>query len=241
MNGRNGDADPVAASLHVLQSEKGYRYSIDPFLLVAFAAQECGPRIADLGTGSGIIPLLLAVRSGETRIVGIEIQTAAAERARCSVALNGLADRVDIVQGDIRLIRQLLPPQSFAAVLANPPYRKPGAGRVSPRVERGSARHELHGGLVDFVEAARFLLPTGGRFYLVYLPERLAELLALLQQRGLEPKRLRCVYSRPGDEACLVLVEARRGGGAGLLVEPALYIYEGSQFTSELQRMLLPS
>jgi tRNA1Val (adenine37-N6)-methyltransferase len=220
--------------LRIIQKKDGYRFSLDPVLLCAFARIESGETVCDLGTGSGVIPLLLARRVPAEGITGIEVQPELADRARRSVALNGLEERVTILACDLRRIRETLAAESCRVVLANPPYRPPGSGRLSPRSERALARHEVHGDLGDFVSCAAWLLPTGGRFYLVYLAERMAELLAAMRAAGLEPKRLRCVHSRQGEEARLVLVEGRKGGGPGLKVEAPLCIYDDGGYTAEV-------
>lgn len=220
--------------LRIIQKKEGYRFSLDPVLLCAFARIESGETVCDLGTGSGVIPLLLARRVSVGCITGIEVQPELADRARRSVALNGLEQRVTILVCDLRRIREILAAESCRVVLANPPYRPPGSGRLSPRSERALARHEVHGDLEDFVVCAAWLLPTGGRFYLVYLAERMAELLTAMRAAGLEPKRLRCVHSRQGEEARLVLVEGRKGGGPGLKVEAPLYIYDDGSYTAEV-------
>lgn len=222
------------AGLKIIQSRDGYRFSLDPVLLCAFASVRGGDAVADLGTGSGVIPLLLAKTTPAQRIVGVEIQPSLADRARRSVRLNGLEEQVEIVEADLRALRGLLPSRSFDVVLANPPFRQRGSGRMAPRAERAAARHELAGGLKDFLQAASLLLDNGGRFYVVYLAERLAELLAVMRAESVEPKRLRCVHARVGDEARMVLVEGRRGGRSGMVVEAPLFVYEGEGYTAEV-------
>jgi tRNA1Val (adenine37-N6)-methyltransferase len=220
--------------LKIIQEKKGYRFSLDPILLCAFAEMREGDRVADLGTGSGIIPLLLARKTSVAQIVGVENQPSMAHRARRNVLLNELADRVEIREADIRQIPDLLPAQSFGVVLTNPPFRRGGTGRMAPLPERAAARHELAGGLRDFLRAAAFLLKDGGRIYLVYLAERLAELLTTMREERLEPKRLRCVHSRRGEDARMVLVEGRKRGKAGMRVEPPLIVYSGEGYSPEI-------
>jgi len=220
--------------LKIIQRQDGYRFSLDPVLLCAFARVAAGETVVDLGSGSGIIPLLLASRSETTHIVGVERQPAMVARSRRSVQLNGLESRITIQEGDLRQIRSLLSAGSAQVVVTNPPFRKTDSGRLSPQSERAQARHEVAGNLADFVAAAAYLLGTGGRCYLVYLAERLAELLDLLRQAGLEPKRLRCIHSRVGQAARMVLVESRRGGGVGLTVEAPLYVYDGEHYSAEV-------
>lgn len=226
--------DLRVGGLRIIQKKDGYRFSLDPVLLCAFARIEPGEPVCDLGTGSGIIPLLLARRTTAGPITGVEVQPELADRARRSVELNGLEERVTVLACDLRRIRESLSAESCRVVLANPPYRAAGSGRLSPRGERALARHEMHGDLNDFVRCAAWLLSTGGRFYLVYLAERLAEMLTAMRAAGLEPKRLRCVHSRQGEEARLVLVEGRKGGRPGLTVEAPLYVYANGSYTTEV-------
>jgi len=222
------------AGLHIIQAKRGYRFSLDPVLLSDFTPVAAGDTLVDLGTGSGVVPLLLAARTGAGHIVGVEIQAELADRARRSVLLNGLQGRIEILRGDLRELHDQLPPQSFAVVVANPPFRRPGTGRQAPDAERAAARHELAGGLSDFLRAAAYLLPDGGRFCIIYLANRLAELLTTMQGLRLEPKRLRCVHPRVGERANLVLVEGRKGGRSGLLVEAPLHVYDGKQYSEEI-------
>jgi tRNA1Val (adenine37-N6)-methyltransferase len=218
----------LPGALKILQVEKGYRYSIDPFLLAAFVSLPAGAKAADLGSGSGVISLLLSQKDPLAKVVGLELQDALVERSRRTVALNGFQDRVEIVQGDVRALPASLMPGSFDVVVSNPPYRSAVSGRLALGDERSRARHELAGGLVDFLKAAHRLLKPGGRFSIVYLAERLPELMAEMRGLRLEPKRLRMVCSRAGNEARLILVEGRKNARPGMKVEPSLVIYKGA-------------
>ena len=224
--------------LQVLQARKGYRFSLDPILLCYFAEIPAQARVADLGTGSGIIPLLLQHHGKGREFLGIERQPKMAGRAHRTVALNGLQERIKIVQGDICC----LPSEwqaSFDAVVSNPPYRKQNSGRVAKDEERAAARHEMAGSLCDFLQSASFLLKKGGSFTLVYLVDRLAELLAEMRRLQLEPKRLRLVHPRAGEPANLLLIEGRKFGKPGLEVAPPLYVYQGPgrDYTAEIVRL----
>jgi tRNA1Val (adenine37-N6)-methyltransferase len=223
--------------LRIIQKKNGYRFSLDPVLLCAFSRPGPGESVCDLGCGSGVIPLILASRGRGGRIVGVEVQPEMAERAARSVRLNDLQDRVEVLHHDVRGVREVLEAGSFQVVLSNPPYRHPASGRIAPGDERARARHELDGGLDDFLGAAAYLLGTGGRFYMVHLAERLTDLLAGMRRTGLEPKRLRCVHSRSGEPARLVLVEGRRGGGPGMMVEPPLFVYAAEGYSAEVLAM----
>jgi tRNA1Val (adenine37-N6)-methyltransferase len=231
--------DLTVGNLKILQAKNGYRFSIDPVLLSAFIPSLKNTRVADLGTGNGIIPLLLSSRQEAQSITGIELQLAMVERARHSVQLNGLEELIRIVQGDIRILPEELCAGSFDIVTANPPYRKQDSGRVAADDERAMARHELAGGIDDFLRAAAFLLNSGGGFYIVYLAERLAELLSGMRCFRLEPKRLRTVHSREGVPARMVLVEGRKNGSPGMVVEAPLVVYlgEGREYSEEVLAM----
>jgi tRNA1Val (adenine37-N6)-methyltransferase len=223
------------------QARQGYRFSLDPLLLCAFAEIGESARVVDLGTGSGIIPQLLAKKGKGREWLGVEVQPAMVERARRSVSLNGLQERVRIELGDVRHLMVGWQGQSFDVVVTNPPYRPPKRGRVSPGAERGLARFELAGGLTEFLCAAAFLLKNGGRFYIVHLAERLAELLDEMRGHRLEPKRLRLVHSRPGEAAQLALVEGRKDGRPGMVVEAPLVVYRegaGRDYNEEVRRIL---
>ena len=229
----------IPGRLRIIQAQNGYRYSIDPFLLLSFLHIADASLVIDLGSGAGVLPLLLAGKKKAEKVVGLELQANLAERSRRSVALNGLQEQIDIVQGDVRALPGELAPGSFDVVVTNPPYRIPTSGRLASGDERSLARHELAGGLLDFLQAACFLLKPGGRFYVVYLAERLPELMAKMRGCRLEPKRLRMVHSREGEEARLILVEGRKNGKPGLVVEPPLVVYagEGRDYSAEVLAM----
>jgi tRNA1Val (adenine37-N6)-methyltransferase len=228
-----------AYDLQLPQARDGYRFSLDPLLLCDFAEIGSDLRVVDLGTGSGIIPQLLARMGKGRELLGVELQESLAERARRSVALNGLSAQVRIEVGDIRA----LPREwagSFDVALSNPPYRSPGRGRLAPGSERAMARFELAGGLEEFLRAAALLLRSSGRFYVIYLAERLAELLAGMRQSRLEPKRLRLVHARAGASARLVLVEGRKDGRPGMTIDAPLIVFReeaGREYTEEMARI----
>lgn len=227
-------------TIQLLQPQVGHRVALDPLLLADFVSLRQGERVADLGTGNGVIPLLLARQSLAASFVGIELNAEAAELARRNVVLNRLAERIEIVQEDVRALRSGLLRQSFDVVVSNPPYRTPGSGQLAPDAGRAAARHELHGGIREFLDTARFLLRNSGRFYAIYLPERLTELLSALEERKIEPKRLRMIHPRQGERAVLVLVEGRRAGRVGgLVVEAPLTVHDAAgEYSEELQRIL---
>jgi len=219
----------IDGKLRLYQNRKGYRFSLDALLLAHFVTVKRRERIVELGAGNGAIALLLSYLHPFASITALEVQPAMAERAKRSVALNGLEERVTVVAGDLRQIASLFAPSLFDAVISNPPFRSPGSGRISPHREKQIARHEIKGGLKDFLAAAAYLLPTKGRLALIYSAERAIELLTALRAAGLEPKRLRWVHSFAGAEALLLLVEAVKGGRSGVKVAPPLVIYQADK------------
>jgi tRNA1Val (adenine37-N6)-methyltransferase len=210
-------------SIKVLQKKTGYRFSIDAVLLSQFARIRTNERVIDLGTGCGILPLLLCHDTKAHSFVGVEIQKGLAELAKRNVQLNHFEDRVSILHNDLRKLKRIFPPGSFHVVLSNPPYRKYRTGRVNPTLEKAIARHEIEGTLEDLVSMASYLLPSKGRCYLIFPALRAVDLLVALRNRGLEPKRLQFVYPRLHDEANFILTESIKASGVELKVmEPLI-------------------
>lgn len=209
----------------------------DSVLLAAFAAGK-GAKGIDLGCGSGILSLLLLWGSARLTMTGLEITEEAAAIARQNLAINGLEARGAIVTGDIRRVREQFPPGSFDLAVSNPPYFPLGGGASAPDALRAGAREERDCTLDELCSAAAYLLPTGGRFCLVYRPERLSELFVALTKHGLEPKRLRLCCHRAESAPNLVFVEARRGGRPGIQVEPILFLTDAQGRETEEARRI---
>lgn len=210
--------------LRIIQPQKGYRFSLDPVILCGFALPATG-RIIDLGCGCGIIPLLMARLNPASRIIGVEVQGAMAELSRRNVELNGLADRITIVESDIHALADQMPANSMDLVLANPPYRRRGEGKVSPRTGRDLARHESSATLEDFVAVAKRLVKTGGRICFIHHPERLAEFMAVARASKLAPRRLRMVHGDINAPARMFMIELLKGSRAALQVLAPLLVY----------------
>ena len=225
--------------LNVFQGRRGYRFSLDALLLAYFMTCRRGEKIVDLGTGNGVIALILAYLHSSLSITGVEIQPSMVDRAGRNVRMNGFQERVTISQADVRNIQETLSPECFAAVVCNPPYRRATSGRISPNVERKIARHEISAGLADFLRAAAYLLPVKGRIAMVYPALRIVDLLQSMRSVNLEPKRLRMVHSFADTEASLVLVEGVKDGRSGNEVLAPLVVYrEGKQYTTEVEAIL---
>lgn len=238
----SGSTVDTVAGLTLRQPVEGYRFSMDPVLLSAFVTSTSPKTIADLAAGSGIIGLLLARRYARAHVTLVEMDPALYGDCLHNIELNGLDERVDALNLDVRrTVGQL---EALDLVVSNPPFRAPGTGRISKKGEgqRASARHELDLPLDELCRAAARMLRGRGKFCLVYHPERLLELVDSLREARLEPKRMRFVHGRLGSEARILLMEAVRDGRPGLKVEPPLYIYEqGSQeYTPEVRAMYAP-
>jgi len=223
----------------VLQRRDGFRFSLDSVLLARFVEVQGLERIIDLGAGNGVIALSLAVLHSAVEVVGVELQQAMVERSERGSVLNDVKKRVSMIRGDVRDMERYLPPRSFDAAVCNPPYRPPGSGRVNPDRERLLARHEVEGGLADFVRAGAYLLRHRGRMCLVYPSERAVELFAVMRQHRLEPRRVRFVHSFADGPATLVLTEGVKGARTGLTVLPPLVIYRREdEYTEETAALL---
>jgi len=210
--------------LQLIQAQNGYRFSLDPVLLTHFATLKPGERVLDMGCGCGVIALLLARKVEDVEVVGVEVQVPQADRARRSVRLNELEERVQIETGDVRTWAQGQEAR-FDRVVCNPPFRARCRGRVSTGEERRVSRHEMHGTLRDFIRTGARLLRKGGTLSMVHLPERLTDIMLEMRTCRVEPKRMRMVHSRNGEGARLLLVEGRSHGRPGLEVEAPLFIY----------------
>ncbi len=225
--------------LRIVQPRHGYRFSLDPLLLADFVGVREGERVIDLGTGCGVIPLLLARKDETAQIVGVEQQPGMAALAQRNVVQNSLADRIAIIQADVLDLKQRFPVSSFDLVAANPPYRKRGTGKISPRAGRDQARHESTAGLADFLEMAKYLVRPSGRICFIYLAARLAEFLTGAVQLKLAPLRLRMVHGNPAAEAKMFLVELTKGRQGELAILPPLIVFgENGAYTHEMGRIV---
>ena len=205
------------------QSEH-FKLGTDSVLLADFVNIGSRQRGIDLGCGSGVLPLLLMSKSERLHMTGLEINPEAAKTAEANLEANKLAERGSIVTGDIRLCKELFKSGEFDLVVANPPYFAEGSGKQSTDEAKAAARTETMCTLGEVCRAAAYLCRTGGVFCLVHRAERLCDVLCLLRESGLEPKRLRTVAHDASKEPSLILVEARRGGSSGMKLLPPLFI-----------------
>ena len=219
----------------IIQHPGKFCFGMDAVLLSNFARVKKGERVLDLGTGTGIIPILLAAKTEGKGFVGLEIQEESADMARRSVAHNSLEDRVEIVDGDIKEAATIFGPASFDVITTNPPYMIGQHGISNPSDTKAIARHEVLCTLDDILkESARILKPKG-RFYMVHRPFRLAEILSKMVAVGIEPKRMRLVHPFVDKEPNMVLIEGLRGGNSRMTIEKPLIVYkEVGVYTEDL-------
>jgi len=215
--------------LKIIQKKKGYRFSIDAVLLSQFVKIRKNERVIDLGTGCGILPLLLSQTTKAHSFVGVEIQRGLAECAKKNVVLNRLENSISILQQDLRELRGTFTPGSFDVVLSNPPYRKYRTGRINPSLEKAIARHEIKGTLQDLISIACYLLPARGRCYFIFPAMRTVDLLVALRGEKLEPKRLQFVHPRMGEEAKFILIESIKASGVELKILDSLILHESDK------------
>jgi tRNA1(Val) A37 N6-methylase TrmN6 len=228
--------------IRCLQHRRGYRFSVDAILLGNFIQPKPGDRILDLGCGCGIIPLILAYRWPKVSITGLEIQPDLAVLANKNVILNNWQERIEIVPGDLKEIGKYLEPGSFDWVVSNPPYRRPGSGRVNPGTEQALARHEQSADLASVTKAAGWAVRKRGRSAFIYPASRGAAVISELKNAGLEPKKMLPIFSYPNSNASLVIIEAVKGGGEELMILPPFYIYEerDGQYSPEMDGFYSP-
>lgn len=243
---REGESlDDLQNGYFVIQSRRGFRFGADAVLLSWYASVSDGrggkstkKSILDMGTGTGVIPILLAARTDAPSITGLEIQEESAAMAARSVRYNHLEDRVHIVRGDIRQAVSIFGTASFDTVVSNPPYMISRHGLVNPDEAAAVARHELLCSFDELADQTARVLRDRGHFYLIHRPFRLAEILHKLIVHGLEPKRMRLVYPYIDREPNLVLIEAVKGGRSRITVEKPLIMYERpGVYTQEIREI----
>ena len=228
-----------------MQHMDGYRFSIDSVLLAHFPTIRKKEQILDLGTGCGVIGLILCYRHAEkqVRVTGLELQSTLVDLARTNIAANSFEDKFSVIDGSLADHRSLMKPESFSLVTANPPFFPRGAGRLSTNIEAMMARHQKEGGLSLFVETASYCVRNKGRVIFIYPADQAALLIKVFQQHRLVPKRMQVVYSYPEiKKASLVLVEGVKNGGTGVEILAPLYIYRyrNGPYSTTLSKMFQP-
>lgn len=218
----------------IIQNDSGYRYSIEPFLLVDFVILRPGYEVLDIGTGCGVIPVLMINREPDLKITGVEIQGSAATIAKKNASKN--KNRIKILDGDFLDQNLTFFKEQFDLIISNPPYRKINSGRINLDEKKAIARHELKLNLQDMLEKAKHFLKKGGHITLTYPSNRLQETLRELENQKLFPSRIRFIHGNKNAEAKIFLVDAIKGKKSDLIVDSPLYVYNrGERYTKEMQ------
>ncbi len=224
--------------LKLIQKTDGFRFGVDAVLLSDFADIRKNDNVIDLGTGTGIIPVLISAKKQAKSITGLEIQSQMAEMASRSVDMNDLGNKIKIVCGDIRNAYEKFGNASFNCVVTNPPYMNSGGGLLNPSDTKAISRHEILCSLEDVIGSASRLLCPAGRFAMVHRPERLADIICCMRKYSLEPKYLRFVHPSPYKKPAMILIRATRNGNPQLKVMEPLYVHDMSgEYSSEINRI----
>lgn len=219
----------------IIQDPKRFCFGMDAVLLSGFANAKKGEKVLDLGTGTGIIPILMEAKTESTDFTALEIQEESADMARRSVSYNQLDEKIKIVTGDIKDASKIFGASSFQVITTNPPYMIGTHGENSPSMAKAIARHEVLCTLDDILRESARLLVNGGRFYMVHRPFRLAEILSKMVEYKIEPKRMRLVHPFVDKEPNMVLIEGLRGGKSRMTIEKPLIVYkEQGVYTDEI-------
>lgn len=222
----------------LIQNTKIFCYGIDAMLLAAYAKLPKNGTCVDLGCGNGVIPILMQARYGGKRLVGLEIQDVNVDLAKRNVSLNHLEESLEIVRGDIKEASLLLGKCAFDVVTSNPPYMDAGHGLTNPEDHKAIARHEILCTLQDVIREAAALLKNQGHFYMIHRPQRLVEMMQLMREYHLEPKRIRFVHPFREKEATMVLIDAVKGGNPQVRIEPPFIVYDApGVYTEELMQV----
>lgn len=221
--------------LKIIQKTDGFCFGMDAVLLSGFASVKPGETVLDMGTGTGIIPLLLSAKTEGRHFTGLEVQDEIARMAERSVILNRLEEKIQVVRGDIKEASHIFGAASFDVVTTNPPYMNDAHGLKNPTEVKAISRHEILCTLEDVVREGAKVLKPGGRMYMVHRPHRLIEILGTMTKYKLEPKRMKMVHPFRDKEANMVLIEAVRGGGSWMKVEAPIIVYkEPGVYTDEI-------
>ncbi len=225
--------------LKIIQNKNGFCFGIDSVLLTDFSKTiKAGSNVIDLGTGTGILPILLSSKTVDTKFTGIEIQNEVAEMAGRSIKLNNLENRIEILNLNILDLKQKYKKGNFDVVITNPPYKKLNSGVINEQKNKIISRHEITASLEDFIEIASYLLKDLGEFYMVHRPDRLVDIFTIMRDKKIEPKKIRFVFPNKNKNANLVLIKGIKNAKPFLQYENNLYIYdEKENYTEEILKI----
>lgn len=221
--------------LKIIQNPNGFCFGIDAVLISNFCDVKKNGVVVDLGTGTGIIPILIAGKSSASQIYGLEIQEEVADMATRSVKLNKLEDRIKIIQDNLCNVGNHIKPSSVDVVVSNPPYVSQGGGLVNPTSYKAISRHEIHCTLEDVISSSSKILKEGGAFFMVHRPSRLVDIMYYCRKYNIEPKKIRFIHPKLNKEPNILLIKCVKGSGKELKFMDPLYVYEeNGDYTKEL-------
>lgn len=225
--------------LKIIQNTKGFCFGIDAVLLSDYAKNiKKEARVLDLGTGTGIISILLCEKTNLSKIIGVEVQKEVADMAKRSVRLNNLENKFEIINDNITNLEKIYERNSFDVIVTNPPYKKENTGIVNEEKKKLISRHEILAKLEDYIKISNKLLKDKGKFYMVHRPERLVDIIAYMRQYKIEPKEIRFVCSHENEPPKLVLIKGVKNGKPFLKFKENLYIYEkDGNYTEEILKI----
>lgn len=226
-------------NLRIIQNIENFRFGIDSILLANFATDiKKGSKVVDLGTGSGVIGILLCAKTELSNIIGVEIQEEIADMARRSIILNKMEHKFTIINCNIKDLKNKIKPNSIDVIVSNPPYKKYNTGKKNRDLKKTIARHEVMGELEDFIQISKYLLKEKGELYFVHRPERLGDIIENLRRYKLEPKIMRFVFSKQDEGAKLILLKCVKNAKPFLKIEKPLIIYDSyGNYTEEVLKI----
>lgn len=224
--------------LKIIQNQNTFKFGIDAVLLADFSKEiRKNTTVVDLGTGTGVIPILLSAKTQAKKLIGVEIQEKACDMARRSVNLNNLQDKIEILQYDLKELTNILPKNEIDAIVTNPPYQKVNTGLIGDQEEINIARHEIKCTIEDICSVSGKLLKNNGELYMVHRPERLADIIYNMKINNLEPKKLRFIHPNSKDKANLMLIKAVKNAQPFLHILRPLIVYENGKYTDEILKI----
>lgn len=231
--------DLECKGLKIIQNSQGFCYGIDSVLLSDFAKEiKRNDKVVDLGTGTGILGIILCGKTELSSVLGVEIQSEVADMAERSIKINNLEKKFTIINENIKNIKEKVMPEKFDVVVTNPPYKKINSGKINESEKKLISRHEITADLSDFIKTSFYLLKDNGILYMVHRTERLVDIMSELRNNKMEPKKIRFVYSNEDEESKLVLIKAVKNGKAFLKIEKPLYIYnKNGNYTDEILKI----
>ncbi len=225
--------------LKIIQNTKGFCFGMDSILLSGYAKNiKKNAHVIDLGTGTGIISILLSKKTNAKKIIGIDIQEDVCDMAKRSVILNNLEDNIEIINEDIKEINKKFEKASFDVVVTNPPYKKINSGVINDNKAKLISRHEITANLEEFIKQSSYLLKQNGEMYIVHRPDRLVDIISILRKYSLEPKQMQIVYPRKDKEPNLILIKAVKNAKPFLRVDKPLYVYDNEgKYTEDILKI----